>query len=72
MKLDNLNLSFDLDKLRAIDSPTVKTSSDRNLDSPFIIDINGNSYFYSEPESRDYDALKTAIALGVGCVEMSP
>lgn len=65
--MKNANLNFDLDKIKfiqeSIETDLTKVSilktEDFNLDYPYIIDVEDNSYFYSEEEERngDFDLL---------------
>lgn len=52
----NDDLSLDISKIESFDAPiTVSKEEDFNLDYPFVIDVEDNSYFYVNEKDRDSD-----------------
>ncbi len=63
-KFKNGDLNFDIEKIKSFDVPIVVAKAyDKNLDYPFAIDVEDNSYFYAEQKERDedFEKLKTVI-----------
>jgi len=55
-KFNNGDLNFDIEKIISFDVPiTVAKAFDDNLDYPYAIDVEDESYFYPDEESRNYD-----------------
>jgi len=55
-KFNNGDLNFDIEKITSFNVPiTVAKAFDDNLDYPYAIDVEDESYFYPDEESRNYD-----------------
>ena len=53
---NNSQLTFDVERIQNFDVPiTVAKAFDSNLDYPFAIDVEDESYFYPEQAERDED-----------------
>jgi len=53
---NNGDLNFDIEKIISFDVPiTVAKTFDGNLDYPYALDVEDESFFYPDAESRDYD-----------------
>jgi len=56
--LNNQDLAFDMERILSMDFPIViSMEHDANLDSPFAIDIEDNSYFYANEAEYNSDYL---------------
>ena len=63
-KFHNGDLSFEIEKIKSFDAPiSISKEYDANLDYPFAIDVEDNSYFYPEQKERDedYEKLKLIV-----------
>lgn len=57
-RLKNRDLAFDMERILSMDLPIViSMEHDANLDYPFAIDIEDNSYFYANEDERNSDYL---------------
>ncbi len=54
-KFNNNDLKNDIEKIKGYNTAEIKSSCDKNLDAPYILDINDSSYFYTYREERDVD-----------------
>lgn len=55
-RLNNQDLAFNMERILSMDLPIVLSLEyDANLDNPFAIDIEDNSYFYDNEAERDSD-----------------
>lgn len=64
MKFNNSDLQFSIDRIQSFDVPiTVAKAYDENLDYPYAIDVEDESFFYLFPFERDadFDKLKKLI-----------
>lgn len=53
---NNDDLSFGIKKIKAFDAPiSISKEFDNNLEYPYAIDVEDESYFYSSCEERDED-----------------
>lgn len=61
---NNKDLQFEIDKIVSFDPPiTVSKEYDGNLDNPFVLDVEDNSFWYSEQKERDedFETLKSIV-----------
>ena len=64
IKFINNDLTNDIEKIESFDVPiTVKKDYDSNLDYPYILDVEDNSYFYANEsdQNNDFDLLKSSM-----------
>jgi hypothetical protein len=55
-KFNNGDLNFEIEKIKSFDAPiSISKEFDKNLDYPFAIDIEDESYFYANQDERDFD-----------------
>ena len=53
---NNNDLTFNIEKIESFDTPiTVSKEYDDNLDYPFALDVEDESYFYLNKKERDED-----------------
>lgn len=56
MKFNNSDLQFSIGRIQSFDAPiTVAKAYDENLDYPYAIDVEDESFFYLFPFERDAD-----------------
>ena len=61
---NNDDLNWEIEKIKAFDAPVlISKEFDNNLEYPYAIDIEDESYFYSSEEERDedYERLRTVV-----------
>lgn len=64
-QLTNSQLRFDVEKIKSYDRPiAIETEVDNNFDDPYTLEINDNSYFYTNEQDRnnDFDLIKKILA----------
>jgi len=64
VKFNNADLEFYIDKIQSFDVPiTVAKAFDDNLDYPYAIDVEDESFFYISQVERDtdFDKLKSVV-----------
>ena len=64
VKFNNADLEFSIDKIQSFDVPiTVAKAFDDNLDYPYAIDVEDESFFYISQVERDtdFDKLKSVV-----------
>lgn len=55
---NNNQLNFDLEKIMDYSVVSAIIDKDKNLDYPYILEINDNSYFYVSAKERNEDFRK--------------
>lgn len=65
--MKNQNLNFDLEKIKSYDAISIKKDSFKNEvhNKIYTIEVNDNSYFYSNKEERNVDLKKLKSILKV-------
>jgi hypothetical protein len=64
VKFNNADLEFSIEKIQSFDVPiTVAKAFDDNLDYPYAIDVEDESFFYISQVERDtdFDKLKSVV-----------
>ena len=64
VKFNNADLEFYIDKIQSFDVPiTVAKAFDDNLDYPYAMDVEDESFFYISQVERDtdFDKLKSVV-----------
>ena len=64
VKFNNADLEFFIDKIQSFDVPiTVAKAFDDNLDYPYAMDVEDESFFYISQVERDtdFDKLKSVV-----------
>lgn len=54
-KFKNNQLNSDLEKIKSYNTLDIEKSIEESFDYPYCIDLNGESYLYSEESDRDFD-----------------
>lgn len=52
---NNNTLNFDLEKIQSYSVISAIIEKDENLEQPYILDVNDNSYFYENAKERNQD-----------------
>ena len=55
LNLINSQLKFEIEKHISADQVNIKYGKDENLDKPYYLELNDDSYFYYLPENRAED-----------------